>query len=120
MDEIAVIQAIKKGIIRIWVILLYDLYIGRKGDQRSTFFLYKNQLSSWLLNKEENVPLKKSKRKDTTMIDIGLDRSLVGFFGITGMGLFILAWTRTMTLADKLGAIAFGLVGILWVLVRMP
>jgi hypothetical protein len=53
------------------------------------------------------------------MIDKGLDRTLVGFFGITGMALLIFAGTQRMPFDNRLGAIAFGLVGLVWVLVRI-
>jgi hypothetical protein len=57
--------------------------------------------------------------EDSTMKDKGLDRMLAGFFGTTGIAILVFAGTQTMPLADKLGAIAFGLVGIGWVLVRV-
>ena len=53
------------------------------------------------------------------MTDKGLDRMLVGFFGTTGMAILIFAGTQTMPLTDRLGTIAFGLVGLVWVLVRV-
>ena len=53
------------------------------------------------------------------MIDNGLDRILVGFFGTTGMALLIFAGTQTMPLADRFLTIAFGLVGLVWVLTRV-
>jgi hypothetical protein len=56
--------------------------------------------------------------EDNKMKDKGLDRMLVGFFGITGIAILAYAGTQTMPLADKLGTIAFGLLGIGWVLVR--
>jgi predicted acyltransferase len=57
--------------------------------------------------------------EDNKMNDKGLDRMLVGFFGITGIAILAYAGTQTMPLADKLGTIAFGLLGIGWVLVRV-
>jgi amino acid permease len=53
------------------------------------------------------------------MIDKGLDRMLVGLFGTTGMAILIFAGTQTMPLADRLLTIAVGLVGLVWVLVRV-
>ena len=53
------------------------------------------------------------------MLDKGLDRMLVGFFGATGMAILIFAGTQTMPLADRLLAITFGLVGLVWVLARV-
>ena len=53
------------------------------------------------------------------MTDKGLDRMLVGFFGTTGMAILIFAGTQTMLLPDRLLAIAFGLVGLVWVLARV-
>ena len=53
------------------------------------------------------------------MKDNGLDRMLVGFFGTTGIAILIFAATQTMPLAERLGVVAFGLVGFVWVLVRV-
>ncbi len=53
------------------------------------------------------------------MIDKGLDRVLVGFFGTTGIAILILAGTQTMPLTDRLMTIIFGLGGFGWASVRV-
>ena len=53
------------------------------------------------------------------MKDNGLDIMLVGFFGTTGIAILIFAATQTMPLAERLGVVAFGLLGLIWMLVRV-
>ncbi len=53
------------------------------------------------------------------MIDRGLDRMLVGFFGITGIAILVFAGTQAMPLSDKLMAILFGVGGLTWALVQV-
>ena len=53
------------------------------------------------------------------MLDKGLDRMLMGFFGITGIAILVFAGTQTMPLADKLMTILFGLGGFGWASVRV-
>jgi len=53
------------------------------------------------------------------MLDKGLDRILVGFFGITGIVILIFAGTQAMPLSDKLMTILFGLGGLVWASVRI-
>jgi len=60
-----------------------------------------------------------TEKESRTMLDKGLDRMLVVFFGITGIGILVFAGTQIMTLSDKLGAILVGLVGVIWALVRV-
>lgn len=53
------------------------------------------------------------------MLDKGLDRMLVGFFGITGIAILVFAGTQAMPLSDKLMAILFGLGGFVWASARV-
>jgi hypothetical protein len=53
------------------------------------------------------------------MLDKGLDRILMGFFGITGIVILIFAGTQAMPLSDKLMTILFGVGGLGWALVRV-
>ncbi len=53
------------------------------------------------------------------MLDKGLDRMLVGFFGTTGIAILVFAGTQAMPLSDKLMAILFGVGGLTWALVRV-
>ena len=53
------------------------------------------------------------------MIDKGLDRILIGFFGMTGMAILIYAGTQTMPLSDRLMAILIGVGGLVWAIARI-
>ncbi|MFC1904918.1 hypothetical protein ACFLXT_04065 [Chloroflexota bacterium] len=53
------------------------------------------------------------------MIDKGLDKILVGFFGTVGMAILIFVWTQPMPLTERLLTIAFGAIGLLWASIRV-
>ena len=53
------------------------------------------------------------------MLDKGLDRMLVGFFGITGIAILVFAGTQAMPLSERLMTILFGVGGLVWASVRV-
>ena len=52
------------------------------------------------------------------MLDKGLDKLLMGFFGTGGITILILAWAQPMPLPERMIAIIIGAIGIVWVLIR--
>ena len=54
------------------------------------------------------------------MKDKGLVVFLMLLFGMGGIAILLLAWTTTMSLPERILATCFGLVGLVWVLVKMP
>jgi hypothetical protein len=46
------------------------------------------------------------------MIDKGLDKLLMVFFGVSGITILILTWAQPMLLADKLLTIFIGSIGL--------
>ncbi len=53
------------------------------------------------------------------MIDKGLEKLLMGFFGIGGITILILAWAQPMPLPERMMTISIGAIGIVWVLARL-
>ncbi len=52
------------------------------------------------------------------MIDRGLDKLLMGFFGTAGMAILIFAGTQPMPLPERMMAMVIGAIGLVWLLVR--
>ncbi len=53
------------------------------------------------------------------MMDKGLDKLLMGFFGTGGITILILAWAQPMPLPERILATAVGAMGLLGVLIRV-